>query len=681
MSVFKHFHLSPIDACMAIVMLCCMIDLLGLSLSIPILANYARDVQGNPPGCPITNNTSGSTNNTAFLLEYNSPACQKSIASIKANTGLLTTAYAFASLISTMWMPVFSDKFGPRNAIIISIFGSVLGFLGQAFTCPTLETSPNSTCIGVPGGFGLLVAVRALGGLFGGTISVAAAFIVVLYPQKQRGQQFAKMSACALSAFVFGPFVGGGLAQFGLRIPLYFAGASSILAMLLAMRYVIDPEELLASMKKKRKKRKNEMKGKSRTNSTNTTIDFQATTTSGAEFVAWKEIRVWLIAMQTMLTTLAFNGLSSLIALVLLEERLNVVSPMDSVEVQGQKVALWVMAYVPTLGFTQVFIVMGLFPRLNKKLGLLQTGFIGTFFIAVALFLIPFYSHPAMVFITQVLLAFGNGLQTNVSNTYLSKFAPKGKAATTLSYGTMADTVGNIIGPQLTQIYLINASLPFFIASGFSICSGLIIMILICIGDKSHSDYDPKHKKKQDKELSSLLLTNNPVSEANADADADASSAKTGESHPDKEAERSAATTLTPLLLSEQDRMDAMNISERVHPACFFTGEVEADHHIKYTTEAMSELSHHLYGELLEKQHMWGLRSGISRHRKASLQAHKDMITMNVRSIPPPNDDDNDVAFKEGIALFLSETGHEDWAMTIPGINVEAVLDQFRVPH
>ena len=165
-------------------------------------------------------------------------------------------------LFSTMWMPVFSDKFGPRNAIIISIFGSVLGFLGQAFTCPTLETSPNSTCIGVPGGFGLLVAVRALGGLFGGTISVAAAFIVVLYPQKQRGQQFAKMSACALSAFIFGPFVGGGLAQFGLRIPLYFAGASSILAMLLAMRYVIDPEELLASMKKKRKKRKNEMKGK-----------------------------------------------------------------------------------------------------------------------------------------------------------------------------------------------------------------------------------------------------------------------------------------------------------------------------------------------------------------------------------------------------------------------------------
>ena len=78
-----------------------------------------------------------------------------------------------------------------------------------------------------------------------------------------------------------------------------------------------------------------------------------------------------------MFTTLAFNGLSSLIALVLLEDRLGVVSPTDTVEMQGKKVALWIMAYVPILGATQVFIVMGLFPRMVKKMGLLQTGAIG----------------------------------------------------------------------------------------------------------------------------------------------------------------------------------------------------------------------------------------------------------------------------------------------------------------
>ena len=99
--MFKHLHLSKTDACMAVVILCVMIDLLGLSLSIPILANYARDVQGNPPGCPLTTTNSGNSNNTAYMEQYNSPECQLSVASIKANTGSLTTAYSFSMLIST----------------------------------------------------------------------------------------------------------------------------------------------------------------------------------------------------------------------------------------------------------------------------------------------------------------------------------------------------------------------------------------------------------------------------------------------------------------------------------------------------------------------------------------------------------------------------------------------------
>ena len=396
--MFKHLHLSKIDACMAVVILCVMIDLLGLSLSIPILANYARDVQGNAPGCPLAGGSNN--NNTAYMEQFNSPQCQLSVASIKANTGYLTTAYSFSMLISTFWMPVFSDKFGPRKAIIVSIFGSILGFLGQSLTCPTLESNPNSTCVGIPGGFGMLVAVRALGGLFGGTATVAAAFIVILYPQKKRGQQFAKMSACALSAFVFGPFAGGGLAQFGLRVPLYCAAGLSFLAMLLAFRFVLDPNELLKLEKKSNGTRRRSRSGSGSGSPSQQNKKPRASSLIDSTFVPpaddflpWKEIRVWLISFQTMFTTLAFNGLSSLIALVLLEERLGVVTATDTVEMQGKKVALWIMAYVPTLGATQVFIVMGLFPKMVKRIGLLQTGAIGSVFIAIALFLIPFYTR------------------------------------------------------------------------------------------------------------------------------------------------------------------------------------------------------------------------------------------------------------------------------------------------
>ena len=679
--VFKHLHLSPTDACMAVVILCVMIDLLGLSLTIPILANYARDVQGNPVGCP---NPTTITNNSLYLLEYNSLECKQATATIKANTGFLTTAYSAAMLISTMWMPKFSDKYGPRNAIIVSIFGSILGFLGQALTCPTLESNPSSTCIGIPGGFAMLVLVRALGGFFGGTATVAAAFIVLLYKQKQRGQQFAKMSACALSAFVFGPFVGGGLAQFGLRVPLYVAAGLSFCAMLLAIKYVLDPNKLMQkniskTVKDKQKKKKNDDNVNGGDDDDLKEKQKRASDASPSDnFVAWKEIRIWLISAQTMFTTLAFNGLSSLIALVLLEERLGVVSPTDTVEVQGQKVALWVMAYVPALGGSQVFVVMGLFPRLMKKFGLLTTGVIGSIFMAIALFLIPFYQHPALVFITQVLLAIGNGLQTNVSNTYLAKFAPKGKAATTLSYGSMADTIGNILGPQLTQIYLVDARWPFYIAAIFGLCSALDLMILIFLGPKTHPDHSPESIKARERTQSAMLddLTkqqSNPLLRGRGDRSNSSSSNVDVAAKTDTE-------DIELQLSTRQDIMDAMPVSERIHPACFVTGETGASHHIKYSTEAMNELSSFLYDELLDKQHMWGLRSGIRLIRERSLQAHKDMLSKGISRIPPPDDNDNDKAFREGVALFLSETGHVDWAVNIPGIDLESVLDSFRVP-
>jgi MFS family permease len=598
------------------------------------------------------------------MEQYNSKACQQATASIKANTGFLTSAYSAAMLISTIWMPIFSDKYGPRLAIIVSIFGSILGFLGQAVTCPTLESNPDSTCIGIPGGFGMLVAVRALGGLFGGTATVAAAFIVLLFKQKQRGAQFAKMSACALSAFVFGPFAGGGLAQFGLRVPLYVATGLSTCAMCLAIKYVLDPVEL---MKQERNHHHNNKADKNKVRASSVTA------APKDQFVAWKEIRIWLIAAQTMFTTLAFNGLSSLIALVLLEDRLGVVLPTDTVETQGKKVALWVMAYVPALGATQVIVVMGLFPRMLKRVGLLQTGMIGSMFIAVALFLIPFYNHPALLFITQILLALGNGLQTNVSNTYLSKFAPKGRAAQTLAYGSMADTIGNIVGPQLTQIYLLDATWPFYIAALFGVCSAVVLLVLVVIGSKPHDDHRPEviqARKRAETELLNDMTKDlkNPLLEP-------------GNEHKENNVEINSAVVdgHDGLVDLEQNRMDEMKISTRVHPACFVTGETSASHHVKYSTESMNELSSFLYEELLDKQHMWGLRSGKRIVRQRALEAHKDMLRMGISRIPSPDDKDNDKAFREGVALFLSDTGHGDWATQIPGIDLDSVLNTFRV--
>ena len=95
-----------------------MIDTLGLSIVVPILANYIRKLQGDPPACFTGNSTINATTvpvggNTTKLI---SAACKEALAAINSNTGLVSTAYAICSLISSFWMPLFSDRCGRRLA-------------------------------------------------------------------------------------------------------------------------------------------------------------------------------------------------------------------------------------------------------------------------------------------------------------------------------------------------------------------------------------------------------------------------------------------------------------------------------------------------------------------------------------------------------------------------------------
>lgn len=500
----------------------------------------------------------------------------------------------------------------------------------------------------------MLVAVRALGGLFGGTATVAAVFIVLLFPQKERGKQFAKMSVGALSAFVFGPFVGGGLAQFGLRIPLYAAAGLSALAMIAAFYFVTDPNQLAEKLNLNKGGKDKDGKEKKKLE----TVD--------PNFKPWKSLRVYIISAQTMFTTLAFNGLSSLIALVLLEERLGVVLPTDTVEIQGRKVALWVMAYVPAIGGSQVIVLMALFPRFLKNVGLLPTGAIGSVFMALALVLIPFYPHPGYVFITQVLLAIGNGLQTNVSNTYLSKFAPKGHAAQVLSYGTMADTIGNILGPQLTQIYLVDSKLPFFIASSFGLCSMVCCVVLHFMGNHEHED----HKKGKDE--GSLL-------QSDGDSSSNTAESKSVELAEKQEEEDS--------LKSDLD-LESQPLVQLIHPACQRslgkgprgTGELADEDQVKFTSASYQRLTTMWYNDLKEKNHLYGLRSKVTTIRNRTVAAHADWFQKELPAFPDPNDDTEDKEFRESVALFLEHSGHHDWALNVPGIDLDSVLQNIQVP-
>merc|ERR1712216_385909 len=122
--------------------------------------------------------------------------------------------------------------------------------------------------------------------------------------------------------------------------------------------------------------------------------------------------------------------------------------------------------------------------------------------------------------------------------------------------------------------------------------------------------------------------------------------------------------------------VESQPLIDLIHPACHrYLGSGPRgqgdpnDDQIKYTTASYQELSDLWYESLKEKNHLYGLRSGISRVRTRTVTAHKDWFDKKMPEFPDPDDETQDKEFKEAIAVFLTHSGHYDWAVNIPGID------------
>lgn len=168
-----------------------LIDLLGFSLILPLLPYYA-----------------------------------KTFGSSQLVTGLLIASYALAQLIGSPILGRFSDRFGRRPILLISIFGTFLGFI----------------LLGVANSLLILFLARIFDGLTGGNISVAQAYISDVTDEKSRAKGLGMIGAAFGLGFIIGPVTGGFLSQWGYNVPAFFAAGISFMNMLLI--YFWLPESL-----------------------------------------------------------------------------------------------------------------------------------------------------------------------------------------------------------------------------------------------------------------------------------------------------------------------------------------------------------------------------------------------------------------------------------------------------
>ncbi|WP_274308858.1 MFS transporter [Solibacillus daqui] len=141
--------------------------------------------------------------------------------------GYLTAAFAIAQLIVSPLAGKAVDKYGRKIMIVLGLF--IFGFSEFLFGLgKTIE---------------VLFISRILGGISAAFIMPAVtAFIADITTMETRPKALGYMSAAISTGFIIGPGIGGFLADFGTRVPFYFAGALGTTAAILSFILLREPQ-------------------------------------------------------------------------------------------------------------------------------------------------------------------------------------------------------------------------------------------------------------------------------------------------------------------------------------------------------------------------------------------------------------------------------------------------------
>ncbi|MEH7547717.1 multidrug efflux MFS transporter NorA [Neobacillus vireti] len=140
--------------------------------------------------------------------------------------GYLTAAFAIAQLIVSPFAGKAVDKSGRKIMIVIGLF--IFGISEFLF--------------GIGREIEMLFISRILGGISAAFIMPAVtAFIADITNLDTRPKALGFMSAAISTGFIIGPGIGGFFAEFGTRIPFFFAGGLGIIAAILSIILLSEP--------------------------------------------------------------------------------------------------------------------------------------------------------------------------------------------------------------------------------------------------------------------------------------------------------------------------------------------------------------------------------------------------------------------------------------------------------
>ncbi len=346
-------------ATLGIIFLIVFIDLVGFGIVIPFLPLYAEEYGPSP---------------VVF--------------------GLLMASFSLMQFMAAPILGRLSDRYGRRPVLLVSLVGSVLGYVMFAFA----------------GSIAMLFLSRIIDGISGGNISTAQAVIADITDERDRAKGMGLIGAAFGLGFICGPGIGGLLAEVATWLPGVAAATTSAIAFVLVLLRL--PETLDPAAREHARAHAFGLRSLSE---------------------ALSHPLVGLCLIMIFLIIFAFANFETTFA-----QFGRLVFQLSTSQIG------WLFVYAGVLG---AVIQGGLAGALARRFGEGRLVAVGAFLSFVALGFLPYVRHQSWLLVALALLAVGHGIAAPSLSALTSKLVTRDEVGGVMGIYQSLSSLGRITGP------------------------------------------------------------------------------------------------------------------------------------------------------------------------------------------------------------------------------------------
>ncbi len=362
------------------------------------------------------------------ILNPVAPFIVRRFSSAALMVSMITIIYAAGQFVAAPLMGKLGDRYGRRPVLLISILGQGIGYL----------------IFGLGGNLWILFLGRLIGGITGGNLSIATAYIADISKPEKRSKNFTLIGMAWSLGLILGPAAGGFLGQFSLAAPALIAAGLSLLNALFC--FFMLPESLPKVQRRTSPIRANDF---------NPIISISE--------MARKPGLGWLLIVSS-LFNLAFNGINSASAVFMIQK----------FNARVLHVSILTMSAGVACAITNFMLVPALVKRFGEKASAIGS-LLGQGVINLAIFFTPIFLP---IFLLNMLTACFSSFTFPTLTTLCTEQVPHREIGLLMGVTTGLGSLMNVFGPLWAGgVYdHVMAGSPYWMGAIILAFSGLMLM-------------------------------------------------------------------------------------------------------------------------------------------------------------------------------------------------------------